>query len=118
MALVFVVIRLIVRLQECFERHFFYAPLPLPNEPQHQKTYNLHMQKQRRTADQRLCFRHTDSTTSFLYIHPNFQGSRLLLGLYRSVCHPVGTQNCWFSHDAAQISLNTSLKSQVIADAI
>ena len=34
-------------------------------EPLHEKTNNLHMRKQRRsncTADQRLCFRHMDST--------------------------------------------------------
>ena len=39
-------------------------------EPPHQKTDNLHMQKQRRRsaceADQRLCFRYTDSTIPLL----------------------------------------------------
>ena len=33
------------------------------------------------TADQRLCFRYTDST-----LNPKFQASMLLLGLYLSVC--------------------------------
>ena len=37
----------------------------------HEKTNNLHMRKQRRsycTADQRLCFRHSDSTIPILLI--------------------------------------------------
>ena len=36
-------------------------------------------------ADQRLCFRYTDSTF-FFFLHRKFQASRLLLRLYRPVC--------------------------------
>ena len=36
-------------------------------EPRHEKTGFLHMRKQRlRSADQRLCFRYTDSTIPLL----------------------------------------------------
>ena len=38
-----------------------------------------------KAADQRLCFRYTDSTLSLL-LNPKFQASMLLLGLYMSVC--------------------------------
>ena len=40
------------------------------NEPRREKTGFLHMQKQRRKADQRLCFRFTDST---IHLHPKFE---------------------------------------------
>ena len=36
-------------------------------EPPHGKTNNLHRQKQSREADQRLCFRFTDSTIPLLF---------------------------------------------------
>ena len=31
-------------------------------EPLHEKTNKMHIRKQRRRADQRICFRYTDST--------------------------------------------------------
>ena len=51
------------------------------------------------TADQRLCFRHTDST-----IHPSLN----LLALCCDctawfVSDPVGNPNCWFYHAQAQV---------------
>ena len=36
------------------------------NEPRREKTGFLHMRKQRREADQHLCFRYTDSTSPLL----------------------------------------------------
>ena len=54
-------------------------------------------------ADQRLCFRYTDSTFLF-FLNPKFQISRLLLSLYCSVCvGPVRKQHCWFSHVAVHM---------------
>ena len=51
-------------------------------------------------ADQRLCFRYTDSTIS----PPKFQASSHLLCLYRSVCVGPGRKpHFWFSHEAAQL---------------
>ena len=51
-----------------------------------------------READQRLCFRHSDSTIPLL-----FQASSSFLCLYRSVCvGPVRKPHCWFSHEVAQ----------------
>ena len=43
-------------------------------EPCHEKTGFLHMRKQSRTADQRLCFRYTDSTVP---LHSKFEISSL-----------------------------------------
>ena len=37
-------------------------------------------------ADQRLCFRYTDSTLSLYYLNPKFQASSHLLWLYSPVC--------------------------------
>ena len=49
-------------------------------------------------ADQRLCFRYSDSTI------PKFQASSSFLCLYRSVCvGPVRKPHCWFSHEVAHI---------------
>ena len=54
------------------------------------------------TADQRLCFRHTDSTIPLLFISKGFK----LLAL-RCDCTAwfvsdlVGNTNCWFSHSQA-----------------
>ena len=52
-----------------------------------------------READQRLCFRYSDST-----IPPKFQASSSFLCLYRSVCvGPFPKPYCWFSHEAAHL---------------
>ena len=59
------------------------------------------------TADQRLCFRYTDSTILF-FLNPKFQASSPLLGLYRSVCVGPG---CWFSHAQAQIHFRGDVES-------
>ena len=54
-------------------------------------------------ADQRLCFRYTDSTIPLLS-NPKFLGSNHLLRLYSPVCvGPGQNPNCWFSHAQAQI---------------
>ena len=55
-----------------------------------------------READQRLCFRYTDSTTPLL---PQSH----LLWLYSLVCVGPGKKpDCWFSHDADQMSHDMS----------
>ena len=52
-----------------------------------------------READQRLCFRYTDSTIPLL---PKSKSSSLCL--YSPVCvGPVRKPHCWFSHETAQI---------------
>ena len=46
-----------------------------------------------READQRLCFRYSDSTI----VNPKFQASSSFLCLYRPVCvGPVRKPHCWF----------------------
>ena len=56
-----------------------------------------------READQRLCFRYSDSTILF-YLYPKFQASSFFLCLYRPVCvGPVRKPHCWFSHEVAHI---------------
>ena len=56
-----------------------------------------------READQRLCFRYSDSTVPLL-LNPKFQASSSFLRLYRSVCVEPGRKpHCWFSHEAAHI---------------
>ena len=51
-------------------------------DPPHNKNNNMHRRKQRRrSADQNLCFRYTDSTHN-----PKFPASSLLSRLYRPVC--------------------------------
>ena len=56
-------------------------------------------------ADQRLCFRYSDSTIPPL-LNSKFQASSSFLGLYRSVCvAPARKPHCWFSHKTAQISM-------------
>ena len=55
-------------------------------------------------ADQRLCFRYTDSTIPLLFVNQKFPISSHLLCLYSSVCvGPVRKPHCWFSHEAAQL---------------
>ena len=58
-----------------------------------------------READQRLCFRYSDSTIPHLhYLNPKFQASSSFLCLYSSVCvGPVLKPHCWFSHETAQL---------------
>ena len=52
-------------------------------------------------ADQRLCFRFSDSTIPLLL---KSEISSSFLSLYRLVCvGPVRKPHCWFSHEAAQI---------------
>ena len=49
-------------------------------------------------ADQRLCFRYTDS------VIPLLLKSEISSFFYRPVCvGPVRKPQCWFSHEAAQI---------------
>ena len=56
-------------------------------------------------ADQRLCFRYTDSTIPlFSTLNPKFQASSMLLCLYSLICvRPVRKPHCWFSHKAAHL---------------
>ena len=57
-----------------------------------------------READQRLCFRYSDSTIPLL-LNLKFQASISFLCLYRPVCvGPVRKPHCWFSHEAAHIN--------------
>ena len=59
------------------------------------KTYEQDMSK----ADQRFCFRYTDSV-----LNPKFPASSHLECLYSSVCvRPVRKTHCWFSHEVAHI---------------
>ena len=54
-------------------------------------------------ADQRLCFRYSDSTFPLLL---KFQASSSLVCLYSLVCvEPVRKPHCWFSHEAAHLLL-------------
>ena len=56
-----------------------------------------------READQRLCFRYSDSTIPLL-LNPKFQASSFFLCLYRPVCvGPVRKPHSWFSHEAAHM---------------
>ena len=61
-------------------------------EPRREKTAFLYMRKQRRRstlhheADQRLCFRYTESTIPLHFLNPKFQGPSHLLWLYSPVC--------------------------------
>ena len=79
-------------------------------EPPHGKTNNLHRRKQRRRsaqlrgnreADQRLCFRYSDSTIPLLL---NFEISSFYPA-YLTVqpVRPVRKPHCWFSHEVAHI---------------
>ena len=62
-------------------------------------------------ADQRLCFRYTDSTIPLL---PKFQVSSHLLRLYSPDCvGPVRKPHCWFPHETAQIELLRTDRSYV-----
>ena len=57
-------------------------------------------------ADQRLCFRYSDSTVPLL---SKFPVSSHLLCLYSPVCvGPVRKPHCWFSHEVAQMLLKTN----------
>ena len=55
-------------------------------------------------ADQRLCFRYTDSTITLLSKSKISSLYSHLLCLYSPVCvGPVGKPYCWFSHEAAHL---------------
>ena len=61
-----------------------------------------------RKADQRLCFRYSDSTIPPLLSSkisvPNLYSETLKL--YRPVCvRPVRKPHCWFSHEVAHLKL-------------
>ena len=57
-----------------------------------------------READQRLCFRYTDSTIPLL-LKSEISSFYLVLRLYRPVCvGPVRKPHCWFSHETAQMT--------------
>ena len=59
-----------------------------------------------READQRLCFRKSDSTIPLLLkLNPKFQASSSFLCLYRPVCvGPVRKPDCWFFHEVAHMT--------------
>ena len=58
-----------------------------------------------READQRLCFRYSDSTICLL-LNPKFQASSSFLRLYRPVCVGPGRKpHCWFSHEVAHMTV-------------
>ena len=57
-----------------------------------------------READQRLCFRYSDSTIPLLL---KSEASSYLLCLHRPVCvRPVRKTHCWFSHEAAHLVIS------------
>ena len=61
-----------------------------------------------READQRLCFRYSDSTIPLLLKNPKFQASSAILCLYGPVCvGPVRKPYCCFSHEMAQVLVVT-----------
>ena len=65
-------------------------------------------------ADQRLCFRLTDSTVPLLSKSKIFSSSHLLC-LYRWVCvGPVGKPHCWLSHETAHIFEHITIINQYI----
>ena len=61
-----------------------------------------------READQRLCFRYTDTIVQLLFfLNLKFQASSLFLCLYSSVyVRPGRNPHCWFSHKAAHIDID------------
>ena len=64
-----------------------------------------------READQRLCFRHSDSTIPLL-----FQASSSFLCLYRPVCvGPVQKPHCWFSDEAAHLYMLNKIPNRTLA---
>ena len=68
-----------------------------------------------READQRLCFRYSDSTLFLFYLTPKFQTSSSFLCLYRPVCVGPGRKpHCWFSHEAAQLSIAFTLLEEML----
>ena len=65
-----------------------------------------------READQRLCFRYSDSTIPPLLNSISFQASSLLLCLYRSVCvGPVRKPHCLFFHEVAHLGENLAVQT-------
>ena len=81
-------------------------------EPPHGKTNNLHRRKQRRRSASRSAklisaFVFATRIVQFLfYLNTKFQASSSFLCLCRPVCvGPVRNPHCWFSHEAAHISL-------------
>ena len=85
------------------DEHGAYLIFELP----HEKTNNLHMQKQRHRSASRSplisAFVFTTRIVQFLYfLNPKFPVSSRLLCLYSPVCvRPVWKPHCWFSHEAA-----------------
>ena len=48
------------------------------------------------------------------YLNPKFQASSCFLCLYRPVCvRPVRKPHCWFSHEAAHLSLEVPINQRV-----
>ena len=67
-----------------------------------------------READQRLCFRYSDSTIPLL-LKSKIQASSSFLCLYRPVCvRPVRKPHCWFSHGAAHLPVHVGASSLMI----
>ena len=63
-------------------------------------------------ADQRLCFRYSDSTIPLLL---KSEISSSFLCLYRSVCvRPVRIPQCWFSHEVAQMCISAHCSSSIL----
>ena len=96
---------------ECFHCSFVFLFAPCIYEPRYEKTDFLHMRKERRrsaaAADQRLCFRYTDSTIPLLHKTKitslyGFYGCTAWL-LWDQVKNPEDR----FSHNEAHIILTT-----------
>ena len=59
-----------------------------------------------READQRLCFRYSDSTIPLL-LKSEISSFSLFSVLVQAVCvEPVRKPHCWFSHEAAHMLSN------------
>ena len=72
-----------------------------------------------READQRLCFRYSDSTIPPLLKYTKFQASSTFLCFYSSVCVGPGRKpHCWFSHEAAQMQLVTGLGAGLVTGSV
>ena len=57
-----------------------------------------------READQRLCFRYSDSTIPLLLKSEISSFYLFSVLVYRSVCiEPVRKRHCWFSHETAHL---------------
>ena len=82
-------------------------------EPPHEKTNNLHMQKDADQLREYRAFVFAKRIVHFLFfLNLKFHASSLLLRLYSPICvGPVRKPHCWFSHQTAHIFKQTIRKT-------